>query len=46
MLLLEKAILEFFQFFYLKFNLVHYLRKKLHVNANNLLRLYRNFSLK
>ena len=33
-----KAILEFFQLFYLNFNLEQYVRKKLHINSNNLVR--------
>ena len=42
----EKAILEFFQLFYLNFNLVHYVRKNAHINANNLVRFCRNLALK
>ena len=30
-----KAILEFFQLLYLKFNLEQYVRKKLHINPKN-----------
>ena len=41
-----KAILEFFQLFYLNFNLVHYVRKILNFNANNLVQFYRNLALK
>ena len=41
-----KAILEFFQLFYLNFNLVHYVRKKLHINANSWVRFCRNLALK
>ena len=32
-----KAILEFFQLFYLDLNLVHYARKKLYIYDDNLL---------
>ena len=41
-----KAILEFFQFLYLNFNLVQYVRKKLHINFKNFDRFYRNLALK
>ena len=41
-----KAILELFQLFYLNFNLVHDVRKKLHINAYNLVRFCRNLVLK
>ena len=41
-----KAILEFFHFFYSNFNLVHYLRKKLHINANNLVLFCKNLASK
>ena len=41
-----KAILEFFQFLYLNFNLVHYARKKLYMYDNNLLRFCRNLASK
>ena len=41
-----KEILEFFQLFYLKFNLVHYVRKKLHIDDNNLVRFFRNLASK
>ena len=44
MFFLEKALLEFFQLFYLNFNLVHYVKKKLHINANNLDRFYSNLA--
>ena len=40
-----KAILEFFKLFYLNFNLVHYVRKKLHINANNLVWFCKDFAL-
>ena len=41
-----KEILEFFQLSYSNFNLVHYLRKKLYITANNLVRFCRNLALK
>ena len=41
-----KAILEFFQLLYLNFNLEQYVRKKLHINSKNLVRLCRNLGLK
>ena len=40
-----KAVLEFFQLFYLNFNLEHYVRKKLDINSKNLVRFYRNSAL-
>ena len=40
-----KAISEFFQLFFLNFNLVQYVRKKLHINANNLVRFFKNLAL-
>ena len=41
-----KAILEFFQLFYLNFNLKQYVRKKLHINSKNLVGFCRNLALK
>ena len=41
-----KAILEFFQLFYLNFNLEQYVRKNLHINSKNLVRFRRNLALK
>ena len=41
-----KAILEFFQLFYLNFNIEQYVRKKLYINSNNLVRFCRNLALK
>ena len=41
-----KAILEFFQLFYLNFNLEQYVRKKLHINSKNMVRFCRNLALK
>ena len=41
-----KAILEFFQLFYLNFNLEQYVRKKLNINSKNLVRFCRNLALK
>ena len=41
-----KAILEFFQLLYLNFNLEQYVRKKLHINSENLVRFCRNLALK
>ena len=46
MFISAKAILEFFQLFYLNFNLVHYVGKKSHINAYNLVRFYRNLAMK
>ena len=40
----EKAVLQLFQLFYLNFNFVHYIRKKLHINANNVDRFYSNLA--
>ena len=41
-----KAILEFFQLFYLNSNLEQYVRKKIHNNSKNLIRFCRNLALK
>ena len=41
-----KAILEFFQLFYLNFNLEQYIRKKLQINSENWVRFCRNLALK
>ena len=41
-----KAILEFFQLFYLNFNLEQYVRKKVHINSKNFVRFRRNSALK
>ena len=41
-----KAILEFFQLFYLNFNPEQYVRKKLQINYKNLVRFCRNLALK
>ena len=41
-----KVILEFFQLFYLNFNLVQYIRKKLHINSKNFDQFCRNLALK
>ena len=46
MFFLAKAILEFFQLFYLNFNLVQYVRKKLHINSKNFYRFCRYLALK
>ena len=46
MFFLAKAILEFFQLFYSTFNLVHYVRKKLYIYDDNLLRFCRILALK
>ena len=46
MFLSEKAILEFFELFYLKFNLEQYVRKKLHINSKNFVQFCRNLALK
>ena len=46
MVFLAKAILEFFQLFYLDFNLMHYVRKKLYIYDDNLLRFCRISALK
>ena len=40
------AILEFFQFLYLNFNLEQYVRKELHIDSKNLVRFCRNLALK
>ena len=41
-----KAILEFFKLFYLNFNLEQYVRKKLHINSKNFVRICRNLASK
>ena len=41
-----KAILEFSQLFYLKFNLEQYVRKKVYIDSKNLVRFCRNSALK
>ena len=41
-----KPILEFFQHFYLNFNLEQCVRKKLHINSKNFIRFCRNLALK
>ena len=41
-----KAILEFFQVFYLNFNLEQYVSKKLHINFKNFVRFCRNLAFK
>ena len=46
MLFSAKAILEFFELFYMNFNLEQYVRKKLHINSKNFVRLCRNLGLK
>ena len=40
------AILEFFQLFYLNFNLVHYARKTLYIHDDNLLQFCKILALK
>ena len=46
MIFSAKALLEFFKFFYLNFNLEQYVRKKLHINSKNFVRFCRNLALK
>ena len=46
MLFLAKEILGFFKLICLNFNLVHYVRKKLHINDYNFVRFCRNLALK
>ena len=41
-----KAILEFFQLFYLNFNFEQYVRKRLHINYKDFDRFCRNLALK
>ena len=41
-----KAILEFFELFYVNINLEQYVRKKLHINSKNFVQFYRNSALK
>ena len=41
-----KAILEFFKLFYLNLNLEQYVRKKFHINLENLLQFCRILALK
>ena len=42
----KKTILEFFLLLYVNFILVHCIRKKVHINTNNLVRFCRNLALK
>ena len=41
-----KVILEFFQLFYLNFNLKQYVTKKFNIESKNLVRFCRNLALK
>ena len=41
-----ETVLEFFQLLKSNFNLVYYVRKKLYITANNLVRFGKNLALK